>query len=298
MRTTKLHRDFGVEVHDIDLRAVTAKDGYPKLRALFESESLLLFRNQHLDDDAHVRFAALFGPLEDRGDFDGFRLSRVSNVETKDRGVRDDARNLLNLKANQLWHTDSTFLPAPALANLFQARVMPAEGGGTEFVSTRAGWRRLDEALKERLRDTVFWHRYSHSRRRIDPDLATEKIFTKWPDIAWRAVWPNPANGEESLYIASHAFAVDGLPLADGAALIDRLIGEMTVEDAVLALRWKAGDVVIWDERATLHRGQSWDYALPRTAVSCCMTATAADGLDRVTPDRAALAGPPEAQAA
>jgi alpha-ketoglutarate-dependent 2,4-dichlorophenoxyacetate dioxygenase len=285
MRITPLHPDFGVEVHGVDLRAVTAAAGYGEIRALFESHTLLLFRDQHLSDEEHLAFARLFGPLEDREDRPEPEICPVSNV-TDEGAVAPETDSLtLNNKANQLWHTDSTFLPAPALANVLQARVVPSEGGETEFVSTRAGWRRLASDLRDKARTAVLRHRYSHSRARIDPDLAREAMFTKWRDQAWRAVWPNPVTGEEALYIASHAYAVDGMPEAEGAALIDDLIAEVTGDEAVYSHAWHPGDVIVWDERAALHRGRPWPYEEPRTLVSICVTARDCDGLASVRPN-------------
>ena len=285
MRLTPLHEDFGVEVHGVDLGAVTAETGYTEIRAAFEARSLLLFRDQHLSDEAHLAFARLFGPLEDREVRPEPEICPVSNVTEDGRAAPETDSLTLNNKANQLWHTDSTFLPVPALANLLQARVVPRAGGETEFVSTRAGWRRLGPSLRERARGAVLWHRYAHSRARIDPDLAKEDLFTKWRDQTWRAVWPNPATGEDALYIASHAYAVDGLPEAEGQALIDDLIAAVTVDDAVYSHAWRPGDVILWDERATLHRGRPWPYDEPRTLVSICVSARDCDGLASVRPE-------------
>jgi alpha-ketoglutarate-dependent 2,4-dichlorophenoxyacetate dioxygenase len=284
MRTTPLHAKFGVEVHHIDLRLVRADAGYSQIRAAFEEHSLLLFRNQHLDDDEQLAFARLFGPLEDREDRPEPKIGALSNLRDDGTLAPENDLKTLNLKANQLWHTDSTFLPVPALANILQARVVTSRGGETEFVSTRAGWRDLDPGLKARARDAVLWHRFSHSRARIDAELARQPHITKWKDQAWRAVWPNPVSGEEALYIASHAYAVEGLKDAEGAALIDALIAAMTRPAAIYTHRWRPGDVLIWDERALLHRGRPWPYDQPRTLVSICVTARDADGLASVRP--------------
>lgn len=292
IRTSPLHRTFGVEVQDVDLRQATQTVLYPALRDLFERHSLLLFRNQHLDNDEHLAFSQLIGPIEDRSNLRMDGAPKVShNVSNEDGegGVLSEGdAHLLNLKSNMLWHTDSTFLPTPALANVLQARIVPSEGGATEFASTRAGFRALDPALQERLRALTFRHRYSHSRARIDPELAKLAKFAMWPDQEWRAVWKNPVTGEEALYIASHVFEVIGIPAAEGAALVDGLIEAMTVPDAVYAHAWQPGDVVVWDERAVLHRGTPWPYDQARTLVSCCISATAADGLDRMRPVAAA----------
>ncbi len=288
LKTTPLHPEFGVKVHDVDLRDVTADRMYPAIRALFERHSLLLFAEQHLDDREHLAFGRLFGPIEDRSNtrMDGEpRISYGVSNETEDGGVYDeDDLRLLGLKANMLWHTDSTFLPTPALANVLQARVVPQKGGATEFVSTRAGFGALEPAMQQRLRGMTFRHRYSHSRARIDPDLAKLDLFTMWPDTEWRAVWRNPVTGAEAVYVASHAFAASGMDDDEGQTFIDDLIERMTGPGHIYAHHWRPGDVLVWDERATLHRGTPWPYDQARTLVSCCISAGDADGLSATRP--------------
>jgi len=287
MRTTSLHPRFGVEAHGVDLRRVTAESGYPEIRAAFEEHSLLLFRGQDLDDEAQMAFGALFGPIEDRSRGANGPSPVMSNVSNR----RDDASiapaddpPVLNLKANQLWHTDSTFLPTPALANILAARVVSSLGGESEFVSTRAAWTDMPEALKSRARDAVFRHRYAHSRAKISAELATQELFTMWTDQCWRALWRNPVNGREALYVASHVCAVEGLDAAEGTALVDELVAFATRDTYVLSHRWRPGDVLVWDERATMHRGRPWPYDEERTLASICVTAGEADGLDQVRP--------------
>ncbi|MDH3668160.1 MAG: TauD/TfdA family dioxygenase [Paracoccaceae bacterium] len=285
MESTRLHPDFGVSIAGVDLNAVTAEAGYPEIRAAFEEHSVLLFPNQHLDDEAQLAFARLFGPLEDRIERPAPKIAPLSNRKEDGSVAATDDMKTLSLKANQLWHTDSTFLPVPALANVLQARTVTSTGGETEFASTRAGWQRLTSAQQDRARGAFLWHRFSHSRARIDPDLARQPEITKWKAECWRAVWPNPVNGAEAIYVASHAFAVEGMDQAEGAAFIDELIAAMTPPEAIYTHRWSPGDVLLWDERATLHRGLPWPYAEERTLVSICVTATPADGLATVSRD-------------
>ena len=288
MHTTPLHPSFGVEVHDVDLRQVTSANGYPEIRQAFETHSLLLFRGQSLDDAAHLAFGALFGPIEDRSMGNNGSKPHTDNVTNRlaDSTIAgEDDNHTLNLKANQLWHTDSTFLPVPALANILAARVVSSRGGETEFVSTRAAWKKMPEDLKARARNAMLRHRYSHSRAKISPELAKLEKFAKWPDQVWKAIWRNPVNGEDALYIASHAYAVDGLPQAEGEALIDELIALATCPGAVYTHAWRPGDVLLWDERATLHRGRPWPYEEERTLASICITARDVDGLALVRPN-------------
>src|SRR5579859_5036597 len=207
MRMTPLLPRFGVEIHDVDLAAVTAGDGYAAIRQAFETHTLLLFRNQRLDDEAHLALGALFVPIEDRSQgANGPKPKRwqVSNRREDETIAPADDEYTLNLMANQLWHTDSTFLPAPALANILAARVVSSRGGETEFASTRAAWHDMPECLRAKARHAVFRHRYAHSRAKVSAKLATQELFTKWSDQAWKALWRNPVTGEDGLYVASH----------------------------------------------------------------------------------------------
>ena len=281
MRTTQLHPDFGVEFHDIDLREVTPENGYSDIRMAFEEHSLLLFRDQSLDDGAILQLGRCFGEIENRTD-GPVTVPRVSNVLPDGSVLEPDAVRLKDLQANMLWHTDSTFLPVPALANIITARIVPSEGGATELVSTRAGFKRLPEDLKTVTRGAKLRHRLTHSRAKVDPDLAREAHITKWNETCWPAVWVNPVTGDEALYIASHACGVDGMGDAEGLALIDDLTERMVPNFAIYAHRWQVGDVLIWDERATMHRGMPWPYDQARELASICVTAADRDGLTRM----------------
>lgn len=116
------------------------------------------------------------------------------------------------MKANFLWHADSTFLPTPTISNVLVGYVIPpGEGGATELVSTRTGWEKLPEALKDKLRRLVFIHRFSTSRNKIDPRLGQLPQYTKYPDTMWRAVWTNPVNGCEALLFGAHVCGVVGM---------------------------------------------------------------------------------------
>lgn len=280
MRMTALHRDFGVEIHDVDLSTVTVQNLYMEIRAAFEEHSLLLFRNQTWSDDDILAFGRLFGPIENRTDGPDF-VSKVSNVLPDGSIMLPDEQRVKDLKANMLWHTDSTFLPVPSLANIITGRVVPSEGGATELVSTRAGYARLPEHLSTLMNGGVR-HRLTHSRQKVDADLAKADHITKWSEQTWRGTWPNPVNGREAVYIASHACGIVGLNDEKAQELIDQTIDALTPEDAIYSHNWSVGDVLIWDERATLHRGMPWPYEQARTLASICVSAQAVDGLDSI----------------
>ena len=281
---TPLHPDFGVEVHGVDMREVTPTNQNPALRAAFEEHSLLLFRGQSLDDAAHLRFGALFGPVEDRsygamGDTP--RMANVSNLRDDGSVAPPDDLLTLDLMGNQLWHTDSIFLPVPALANVLAARVLSSSGGETQLCSTRAAWRDVPDELRTRVDGAVFRHRLAHSRRDLSPVLV-ERHRARFPDQAWKSVWVNPVNGMGALYLASHTFGVDGLPAEEAQCLVDELIRFCTQPERVYTHRWLPGDVLVWDERATLHRGRPWPYDEERTLASICVSVSDADGVDSV----------------
>jgi alpha-ketoglutarate-dependent 2,4-dichlorophenoxyacetate dioxygenase len=238
-----------------------------------------------MTEETHFRLAELFGPLEDRYPEDRkpgekMKIPTVSNVD--DTGGVHDAADLktVNLKANFQWHIDSTFLPVPALVNILTAKIVPSSGGATEFASTRAGWAAMPEALKARVRGRGMWHNASQSRKRIDAELSKWPMFHKWPPQHWKSVWTNPVNGREALYIASHVFRIDGYDEDESLALLDELVAFCTQPEFVYSHNWSVGDVMLWDQRAVMHRhGTPWPYEEPRKldstmAAPACATAT------------------------
>ena len=287
LRTTPVHEGFGVEVHDLDLREVTATHGYPQLRELFEEHSLLLFRGQVLDDETQIEFARLFGPLESPlPSALGVGTERYLVTNRSEDGrlfTLDDFDLQLNL-ANHFWHTDGSYRPVPTLASVLSARVVPSSGGATEYVSTRVAWQALSADLQETLRNTVMSHSYARSRSLVSRELAQAPKVAAVPPSRWRAVWLNPCNAREALYIASHAYAIDGMAQTEAETLIEHLLEQATREDLVYTHRWRPGDAVLWDERAMMHRGRPWPVEEERTLIATLVSTTARDGLALVTP--------------
>lgn len=283
IETSPLTGSFGVRVHNFNLSDVSLQDDYPALRALFEEHSALLFSNQDLSPRDHIRLAEMFGPVEDRKKDErrpgaAPEVALVSN-ETASGVTGEMDLHTLHLKANQQWHIDSTFMPVPSLCNILTAKVVTTTGGRTELASTRAAWAAMPEELKARIKGKVLGHNYRRSRERISMQLANLPMFNKWPAQRWPAVWANPTNEREALYIASHVFEVEGLSSSEGDALIDELIEFCTQQRFVYSHNWKVGDVLMWDQRAMLHRGTPWPYDQPRTLASVCCSMAESDGL-------------------
>ena len=204
MRLVSLGPRFAAEVRGVDLIDVATDDAaYCAVREAFEEHSVILFRNQETSDDVQVAFSRAFGPLErtkvgSRGA--GTFYVHSTNVAADATLVAETDRQALANRANQLWHTDSSFKATPALASVLSARTIPEDGGETEFVSTRLAWDRLSDEQREELRDLVVVHSYATSRDQIDPALMTQVERAALPAVRWRLIWRNPANARDALY--------------------------------------------------------------------------------------------------
>ena len=288
MELVPLADGFGVEVKGVSLLDVAIDaQAYKEVRDAFETHSLLVFRDQQIADDIQVAYSRAFGPLEltkavslGANSF----YSRLTNVSAEGEIVAPDHRQVLVAKANALWHTDSSFKKAPALASVLTARVLPDAGGETEFTSTRLAWERLPGYMQDRLKNSVATHSYANSRDQIHPDLANAEERKALPPVRWRLNWRNPANDRRALYVASHAYAIDGMDDRDARQLLAQLLDEATRPEFVYSHKWRQGDAVMWDNRAMLHRGRPWDYKRERSMVRTTISATDADGLGEVKP--------------
>ena len=279
---------FAAELRGVTLADVAADDAvYRAARAAFEEHSVLVFRGQDVTDDAQIAFSRRFGPLEITPPTTpgaGTHLVILTTMDKDGKVVPADHRIALRNKANQLWHADSTFKSVPALASILSARIIPEHGGETEYVSTRLAWDRLDPATQMRIADLFAWHDYSYSRGKIAPNIVGAEERAALPPQCWRMVWTNPANGRRALYIASHAYAIEGMENRAAQELIAELTDAATAPGASYTHTWRQGDVVMWDNRATLHRGRPWPAHEARLMVRTTVSATDADGLQSVRP--------------
>jgi alpha-ketoglutarate-dependent 2,4-dichlorophenoxyacetate dioxygenase len=279
---------FAAELHGVTLGDIAADDAaYAAARAAFEQHSVLVFRGQQVADEGQLAFSRRFGPPEVTkvGSLGtGSHFVILSTIGPDGKVVPPDHRYALRNKANQLWHTDSSFKRVPALTSVLSARIIPARGGETEFVSTRLAFERLDPGSRKKLENSFAWHDYAHSRGQIAADLANPEERAALPPQCWRMVWKNPVNGRSALYLASHAYAVEGMEASAGKKLIDELMDLATAPGTSYVHEWKSGDVVMWDNRATMHRGRPWPAHEARFMVRTTISATEADGLAAMRP--------------
>jgi alpha-ketoglutarate-dependent 2,4-dichlorophenoxyacetate dioxygenase len=288
MNIIPLGPGFAAELRGVTLADVANDDAaYKAARAAFEDHSVLVFRDQEISGEGQLAFSRRFGPPEVTkvGSLGtGTHFVILTTIGDDGKVVPEDHRYAMRNKANQLWHTDSSFKSVPALTSVLSARTIPAKGGETEFASTRLAFERLDPALQKKLESSFAWHSYGHSRGKIQDGLATPEEMAVLPPVCWRMVWTNPVNGRKALYIASHAYAVEGMEPKAGEQLIEELAAAATAPGITYEHKWRNGDVVMWDNRATMHRGRPWPGNEPRYMVRTTISATAADGVEAMRP--------------
>src|SRR5256712_1789935 len=274
---TPLTKHFAARVDGVDVARPVDDATWAEIRAAFEEHSVLVVRGTRLDDDTQVAFSGRFGALEVTRSINpaaGTPFARQSNLDIKTGAVipPDDRRMVYQL-ANMLWHSDSSFKPVPSLCSLLSARIIPPEGGATEFASTRSAYPSLPEALKRRVENVVAVHDFGWSRDQVRPGFFTAEERAVYPPVRHPIVRANPVNGRKSLFLGAHASHVEGLPLDEGRALLKQLLEHVTQPQFRYRHEWTEGDLVIWDNRCILHRATPFDTTryqrlLQRTTVS------------------------------
>jgi alpha-ketoglutarate-dependent 2,4-dichlorophenoxyacetate dioxygenase len=277
-----LHPTLGAEVRGVDLTRPVMPEVFAEIDAAFNRYGILVFPEQPVTDEQQLAFSRLFGPLEVNPNYAGAKMrlrpdvADISNLDAEGQVLaRDDRRNLFNI-GNQLWHTDSSFKRIPAKCSLLSARELPSSGpmggGETEFADLRAAWDALPDARKRKLQGLVVEHSIFRSRSQMGFADFNDEIYKELPPVPQALIRHHPASGRTSLYLASHASHIVGWPVEQGRALIEELIAFATQRQFVYQHRWTVGDLVMWDNRCTMHRGRPYDdtqrRVLHRTTVS------------------------------
>lgn len=259
--------DFAAEVGDIDLRQPLAEDDLQAVRDAFARYAVLVFTAQELEVEQHLAFARHFGPLErsvatqmkDVKMRAPSEIADIANVDADGRIWSADSRLRQFQLGNRLWHTDSSFKSPTGYASLLCARSVAPIGGHTEFADLRAAWDALPAARQARVEGLFAEHSLLHSRRRLGFTDFTEderRAFAPLPRPLVRTI---PESGRRSLYLASHAGAIRGMDGDAAEALLAELTAHATQRQFVYTHRWRVGDLVMWDNRCTMHRGTPFD---------------------------------------
>jgi alpha-ketoglutarate-dependent 2,4-dichlorophenoxyacetate dioxygenase len=293
IEVSPLHPTLGAEVRRVDLTRPVPPEVFAEIEAAFDRHGILVFPEQPLTDEQQLAFSRRFGPLEVNPNYAGAKMrlradvADISNLDPEGRVLaRDDRRNLFNL-GNQLWHTDSSFKRIPAKCSLLSARELPSPGpmggGETEFADLRAAWDALPDARQRELDGLVVEHSIFRSRSQIGFADFNDEILKQLPPVPQALVRHHPASGRTSLYLASHASHIIGWPVEKGRALIEELIAFATQPQFIHQHRWRVGDLVMWDNRCTMHRGRPYDETqrrvLHRTTVSDYANTVEQEGL-------------------
>jgi alpha-ketoglutarate-dependent 2,4-dichlorophenoxyacetate dioxygenase len=260
-------QNFAAEIGDVDLSRPLDPPDVAAVKEAFAKYAVLIFPEQQLSQDQHLDFARYFGPLETtialfRKDTK-LRLREefadVSNLAPDNEVWGKDSRQRMFQLGNRLWHTDSSFKRLPALASLLYARSIPPIGGHTEFADELAAYDALPDATKRRLDSLVAEHSIFTSRARLGFTNFSDEERQGLPPVPQVLVRTIPESGRKALYLASHAGRILGMPEAEGRALIDELVAHATQRQFVYTHRWRVHDLVIWDNRCTMHRGADFD---------------------------------------
>jgi len=259
--------NFAAEIGDVNLSRPLDSADVASIKQAFWDYAVLIFPGQELSEEQHLDFARHFGPLEtsiaalnpDAKLRLSNKLADVSNLNSQNEIWGEKSRVRMLQLANRLWHTDSSFKYRPARTSLLYALAIPPVGGLTEFADLRAAYDALSDDLKRRLEGLVAEHALAFSRARIGFTDFTEAERNKLPPVPQVMARTLPENGRKSLYIASHAGRIVGMPEAEGRALIEQLIAHATQRQFVYTHRWRVHDLVMWDDRCTMHRGTEFD---------------------------------------
>jgi alpha-ketoglutarate-dependent 2,4-dichlorophenoxyacetate dioxygenase len=279
-----IENSFAGRVDGVDLSRAVDDDTFETIRDAFHRYAVLVISGQDtIDDAAQVAFSRRFGPLEQSIRFDksgGGQLPEISNLTNVDEDGSlyplDDPRARYHA-GNAMWHTDSSFKPVPANASLLSGRVVPPEGGDTEFADARAAYDALPEARKVEIEDLVVEHSIIYSRRLMGGDVIfNEADREALAPVHQVLVRTHPATRRKALYTGAHASHVIGWPVEKGRALLKELMDHTIQDRFVWRHAWSAGDLVMWDNRCVLHRGRP--FAADRYPRTMRRTTVAGDG--------------------
>jgi len=264
--------DFAGEVSGVDIAKGISAAVAGEIEKAMDHYAVLVFHDQRIDDDQQYAFSKHFGPMEtatgDIAQREQRRLSMdindISNLD-KDGKIlaRDDRRRLFNL-GNQLWHSDSSFKATPSKYSLLSARIIPGAGGNTEFADMRAAWDALDAETQAECRPLVCEHSQLFSRSLIGFSEFTDEEKIKFAPVPQRLVRRHAGSGRASLFLASHAGAIQGWPVPEARAFLRDLTEHATQRKFVYAHVWRQYDLVMWDNRCTMHRARPFDHTQVR----------------------------------
>jgi alpha-ketoglutarate-dependent 2,4-dichlorophenoxyacetate dioxygenase len=262
-----LHPVFVAEASGLDLTKPITREDACAINAAMNRYGVLVWRGQPLTAQQQIRFATMFGPLDiglkrvfkrpER--LEDERLIDISNVGMGGAVQKPESPKNLSNFANQLWHSDSSFMKPRAAYSLLHALVLPSWGGETQFADLRAAYDALDARTRALVEPLSAEHYALHTRILLGDDAYTDEQKKLMPPAVWPIVDTHPGSGRKVLFVGVHARQIIGMSTAQSRLLMSDLIEHATERERVYTHRWEVGDLVIWDNRATLHRGRRFD---------------------------------------
>ena len=266
----KLHDKFAARIRGVDLTKPLPVDVRKDIQAALDRYAVLVFPGAPLTEDQQADFAENFGQLERSNIIMkvkariGGRLADISNIDENEQLFGEyDRRRMFSL-GNQLWHTDSSFKKIPAKYSMLHAHVVTPEGGETQVVDTRVAYETLPQKMKDRIDGLVAEHSIFTSRAKLGFTDFTDEERASLPPVARPLVRSHKESGRKALYLASHISHICDMNVPDGKMLVRELLEHATQKEFIYELKWRAGDLMIWDNRCTLHRGRPYDDTLHR----------------------------------
>jgi alpha-ketoglutarate-dependent 2,4-dichlorophenoxyacetate dioxygenase len=268
-----LHDLFVGEVSGVDLTHPVVPVDVAALEAAIAEHAVLVFRDQRITDDQQLVFSRYFGELEETR---GTGISKpgeqrlhpafadVSNLDTDNTVLARDNRRRLYSLGNMLWHSDSSFKPTPAAYSLLSGRIVADHGGATEFADMRAAYDALDNATKTEIADLICEHSLIYSRELLGFDDLTEAERATMRPVRQALTRTHPISGRKSIYLASHIGKIIGWPVPEARAFIRDLTEHATQPRFVYSHQWRPFDLLMWDNRCTMHRVRRYDASQVR----------------------------------
>jgi len=269
MLVKKLHDNFGISIENIDINSLSASEK-KDIVDLFEEHSLVIIKKQVINEQEQIDFTKLFGELEvtKPGTLGtNSNLVILTNLDETGKVVDTDHKQSKNDRANQQWHSDSSFKIIPAHASILSGKQVPTEGGNTEFVSMRVVYENLKKDIKEKVLNLEAVHHFAHSRSKIDIKMVSQIEFEKFPPVVQPMVKTNPKNKKRALYFGSHTAYIKDLPEKESEKLLTYLKEFSSQEKFIYSHTWEENDLLIWDNRSILHRGTNYNPKEPRYLV-------------------------------
>lgn len=271
---------FAASVSGVDIAAGVSTQTAALIEDAMDQYAVLVFQNQQISDSQQYRFSTRFGAMEKAtGDIAAqherrlsMDINDISNLDQQGRPLaRTDRARLFGL-GNMLWHSDSSFKATPAKYSMLSARQIPTRGGNTEFSDMRAAWDTLAADLQQQCLPLTCQHSQIFSRGKLGFEDFTDEERHKWQPVAQRLVREHPRTGRLSLYLSSHIGTIDGWPIPEARLFLADLTEHATQPAFVYTHRWQQWDLLMWDNRVTMHRARRYQHTekrdLRRTTVA------------------------------